>query len=95
MNILVRNLDGTGLDTLICDTSLNEDDIATSLNARCRSYDSVETVETPPYPIPDGMSLQWFTPRGEYEVMRLIAMQTPGLADAFPEWEKPRRRRRA
>lgn len=95
-NLLVKNVNNSGLDTLICDTTLEPNEITLTLIKQNKEFDNVEEVEKPQY-IPDTMSVMWFTPRGEYELRRELASANPELADAYPEWEvlHPKKRKRS
>ena len=85
--ILITNIDGTGIDTLICETELDQCDVWLMLTEARRKFDDVKEMEHPPYPIPTNTSLMWMTQRGEYEIRRRIASHTPELASYYPDWD--------
>lgn len=94
--ILITDIDHSGQDVLICETRLDHTDIWLTLINAGRDFGEVTYHDTPPDPVPDNMSLEWLTPRGEYDIERNIALRTPSLAPFFPPWEethKPARRR--
>lgn len=96
MNILITNIDGSGLDTLICDTQdIDATDVWLMLTAQRRTFDDVKELETAPSVIPENTSLMWYTPRGEYELRREMASRTPELATFFPPWEVLHPKKRA
>lgn len=85
--ILITNLDGSGLDTLICDTQdIDSMDIWLTLTAQHRKFDDVKELEAVPSIVPENTSIMWYTPRGEYEIRRNIAIETD-MAAFFPPWE--------
>ena len=86
--IIIKNIDDTGRDILLCHTELDECDVWLTLMNQKHTFDEVTEIQEPPYPIPDGTTLRWFTPRGEYEVHRNIAQLSPELAPLYPEWDE-------
>lgn len=92
--ILITNLDRTGLDTLICSAELDQCDVLLMLIDTKREFDDVKEIQEPQVP-PPNTTVSWYTPRGEYDIKRNIALKTPGLAEYYPEWEvlHPKRRR--
>ena len=70
--ILIKNLNSTGLDTLVCETELDELDIWFMLQMQGSDFDDITLVDKPTGRLPDNTSFQWFTPDGEKELHKMI-----------------------
>ncbi len=73
--ILITNLDNTGIDTLVCDTELDELDIWFMLQMQGSDFDDIKLVDKPNGLLPENTSLQWFTPDREKELQKMVLSQ--------------------
>lgn len=90
--ILVKNLGDNGLDTIICDTNLDDVDIWLMLDRKGIHYDEIEQIPPPVGTIPDGVTFSWYTPMGEYEIQRELVSNNPEALAMYPEWKTLQKR---
>lgn len=86
--ILITNINHTDRNVLICDTTLDSTDIWLKLEEEGHSFDSIDDFDHYPSPIPEDTSLMYYTPRGEYDILRDMALSSPKMAEQFPPWEE-------
>lgn len=89
--IRIRNFGNTGLDTIVCDTTLDGFDIELVLNQRHEHFDGIDEIPALEK-VPENASCIWYTPLGEYEIRRELMSGNPDALALFPEINPKRRK---